>query len=49
MDESNIDNMKVQLKNLVYQLTGKEKFQLALKIIININKNFFRIIKKISL
>ena len=39
--EINIINMKTQLKNLVYRLIGTEKFQLAAKNIININKPFF--------
>ena len=39
--ESNISNMKNQLKNLGFQLIGIEKFQHVQKIIININKNFF--------
>ena len=39
--EKNISNMKSQLKKLVFQLIGIEKFQLAQKNIININKNFF--------
>ena len=39
--ETNISNMKSQLKKLVYQLIGIEKFQHVQKNIININKNFF--------
>jgi leucyl-tRNA synthetase len=39
--EKNIENMKSQLKNWDFLLTGIEKFQLVLKIITNINKNFF--------
>ena len=45
-DEKNISVMKAQLKNWAYQLTGIEKFQLVLKIIININKNFLDLLIK---
>ena len=38
---SNISIMKDQLKDLVYQLTGIERFQLVQKIITNINKCSF--------
>ena len=38
---SNISTMKNQLKRLVYQLIGIEKYQLVLKIITNISKCFF--------
>ena len=44
--ETNIFNMKSQLKNLVYQLIGIEKFQPAMKIIINISKLFWNYTKK---
>ena len=39
--EKNISIMKTQLKNLVYQLIGIEKFQHVQKSIINISKSFF--------
>ena len=39
--ESNISNMKSQLKKLGFLLIGIEKFQLVHQNIININKNFF--------
>ena len=38
--------MKSQLKKLVYQLIGIEKFQLVLQIIIVINKNFLELYDK---
>ena len=37
----NIETMKNQLKNWGYLLIGTEKFQHAMKIIININNYFF--------
>ena len=37
----NISAMKKQLKNLVFQLIGIEKFQLAQRIIINTNNYSF--------
>ena len=37
----NISTMKQQLKNLVFQLIGIEKFQHVLKITISINNYFF--------
>ena len=39
--ETNISNMKSQLKKLGFQLIGIEKFQHVHLNIININKNFF--------
>ena len=44
--ETNISNMKTQLKNLVSPLIGIEKFPHVPKIIINTNKCFFRITRK---
>ena len=39
--EKNIQTMKNQLKNWVYQLIGIEKYQHVQKNIININKKYF--------